>query len=59
VRWLSRDKRWRVDLIRLSCTADNRDGERFRIACDGYFLAECRTVGELAAFVDLAELEEA
>lgn len=55
----SRDGRWRVDLIKLTCTADNRDGERFRVACDGYFLTECRTVAELAKYVDLAELEEA
>lgn len=59
MRWLSRDGRWRVDLIRLSHTADNRDGERFRVARDGYFQTECRTVAELAEYVDLAELEEA
>jgi hypothetical protein len=59
VRWQSRDGRWRVDLIRLSHTADHRDGERFRLARDGYFQAECRTVAELAEFVDPAELEEA
>jgi hypothetical protein len=58
-RFLSRDRRWRVDIIRLSCTADHRDGERFRIARDGYFVAEARTVEELSRHVDPAELEEA
>ncbi|MGH3401026.1 MAG: hypothetical protein ACRDRJ_00660 [Streptosporangiaceae bacterium] len=59
MRWKSRDGRWRVDLIRLSGTADHRDGDRFRIARDGYFLAEARTVEELSRHVDPAELEEA
>jgi hypothetical protein len=59
VQFRSRDGRWRVDIIELSNTADHRDGQRFRIAHDGYYLAECRTVGELAEYVDLAELEEA
>jgi hypothetical protein len=57
MRFTSRDGRWRVDLIRLRLTSDNRDGERFRVAHDGYFIAEVATLDELAQHVDLAELE--
>ena len=59
MRLVSRDGRWRVELIRLIATSDHRDGERLRIHCDGYFAAEQRTITELAALVDLAELEQA
>jgi len=47
-----------VDLIELKGTSDNRDGQRLRISCDGYFIAEARTVAELGHHVDLSELEE-
>jgi hypothetical protein len=56
---VSGDGRWRVDLIRLTATSDHRDGEWLRIHCDGYFVAELRTITELAVLVDLAELEQA
>lgn len=59
VRLVSGDGRWRVDLIRLTATSDHRDGEWLRIHCDGYFVAELRTITELAVLVDLAELEQA
>lgn len=59
MRWRSRDGRWRVDIIELAGSADHRDGERFRISRDGYFIAEVRTVDELREHVDLACLEEA
>lgn len=59
MRWKSKDGRWRVDIIRLSNTADHRDGERFRIARDGYFITEARNVAELRAYLDPSELEEA
>ena len=55
----SKDGHWRVDLIRLSDTGTNRDGEWIRITRRGYFVAEVRTVEELARYVDPAELEEA
>jgi hypothetical protein len=58
MRYVSRDRRWRVDLIWLSCTSDNRDGEWLRVHRDGFYFAEFRSVAELAAHVDLAELEE-
>jgi hypothetical protein len=57
VRLKSRDSRWRVDLIRLTATSDHRDGEWLRVHPDGYFVAEVRTVTELATHVDLAELQ--
>jgi hypothetical protein len=47
-----------VDVIRLTLTGNHRDGERLRVARWGFFVAELRTVEELASFVDLAELEE-
>jgi len=59
VRLVSRDGRWRIDLIRLIATSDHRDGEWLRIHCDGFFVAEYRTLAELAVLVDLAELEQA
>jgi hypothetical protein len=59
VRLKSRDGRWRVGLIRLTATSDHRDGEWLRAHRDGFFVAEVRTVAELAAHVDLAEMEEA
>lgn len=35
-RFLSRDGRWRVDLIRLTATSDQRDGERLRVHRGGF-----------------------
>jgi hypothetical protein len=58
VRFRSRDGRWIVELIRLSGTGGNRDGERFRVLHDGFFVAEARGVDELSRYVDLADLEE-
>jgi hypothetical protein len=55
----SEPRPWRVDLIRLTATSDHRDGEWLRVHRDGFFVAEVRTVAELAGQVDLAELEEA
>jgi hypothetical protein len=58
VRFRSRDGRWVVELIRLSGTSDNRDGERFRILHDGFFVAEARDLMELSRYVDLADLQD-
>lgn len=55
----SRDGSWTVDVIRLSLTGNHRDGEKLRVSRWGWFVAELRTVEELADYVDLAELEEA
>ncbi|MGH3272893.1 MAG: hypothetical protein ACRDNZ_01020 [Streptosporangiaceae bacterium] len=59
MRLRSADGRWRVDLIRLSCTSDHRDGEHLRISWDGYYIAEVRTLDELSTYLNPAELEEA
>jgi hypothetical protein len=47
-----------VDPIPLIATGDHRDGDWLRIHCDGYFIAELRTITELASLVDLTELQE-
>jgi hypothetical protein len=58
VRFRSRDGQWTVDVIQLGATSDHRDGQRFRIARGGYFIAEARSIEELAQHVDLADLDE-
>jgi AP2 domain len=58
VRCRSRDGEWTVDVIRLSCTGNHRDGERLRVSRFGFFEAELAAVEDLASLVDLAELEE-
>jgi hypothetical protein len=57
-RFRSRDGRWTVDLISLSATGNNRDGERFRVLQDGFFVAEARDLNELSRYVDLSELQD-
>ena len=52
----SADGQWTVDAIRLALTGTGRDGEWLRIARWGWHVADVRTVRELAAIVDLAEL---
>ena len=60
VRLRSPDGRWTIDVIRLSLTSDHRDGEWLRVSCDGYFIAECRTLDDVRRHVDLGDfLEEA
>jgi hypothetical protein len=59
VRFTSADGRWIVDVIWLSLTGNHRDGECFRIARDGYFVGEARTVAELADYLDITCLTEA
>ena len=54
----SRDGEWTIDVINLTLTGTHRDGQRLRVARWGWFIAELRTVEELANMVDLAELEE-
>ncbi len=59
MRFRSADGEWTVDVIRLSLTSNNRDGEWLRVAYLGFHVAEVRTPQELGRFVDLAELQEA
>jgi hypothetical protein len=58
VRFATPDGQWRVDVIRLSGTSDNRNGEWYRIAQYGIFTAEVRTTQELGTIVPMSELEE-
>jgi hypothetical protein len=55
-RWTAPDG-WVVDVIRLSLTGTGRDGTWLRIRRRGFWVADVRTVAELAAFVPLASLE--
>jgi hypothetical protein len=55
----SADGEWTVDVISLSLTGNQRDGEWFRVSRCGWFVAELRSVCELAALVNISELAEA
>ncbi|MGA3155655.1 MAG: hypothetical protein ACLPN6_05950 [Streptosporangiaceae bacterium] len=59
MRLRSADGDWRIDVIRLSLTADGRDGEWLRICHRGFYVAEVRSVRELSRFVKLSDLQEA
>jgi hypothetical protein len=48
---------WTVEVVRLSGTPDNRDGEWLRVCQYGYHTADVRSVGELAQWFRLADLE--
>jgi hypothetical protein len=56
-RYRSRDGQWTVEVVTLSCTPNNRDGSWVRLRRYGYYWADVRDPSELAAWVDLAELE--
>ena len=58
MRFRSADGQWTVEVIRLTLTGSNRDGECFRVCHYGFYVAEARTIDELREHVDLAELEE-
>jgi hypothetical protein len=59
MRCRSADGQWQVDVILLSLTSDNRDGEWLRVSRWGLHVGDVRTVDELREYVDLADLEEA
>lgn len=48
---------WTVEVVRLSGTSDNRDGERLRVCQYGFYTADVRSIAELAQWFPLAELE--
>jgi hypothetical protein len=50
---------WTVEVVRLSGTPDNHDGEWFRVCQFGWWTADVRTIAELERWFPLAELEEA
>jgi hypothetical protein len=57
VRVRSADGEWVIDVIRLSLTGTGRDGEWLRVSWWGWFVAELRSVAELATVVDLAQFD--
>lgn len=58
-RYVNSDGRTVVDLIRLTLTGTNKDGEWFRVSRDGWLVGRVRTREQLARLVDLADLREA
>lgn len=59
MRYTSADGEWAVEVIHLALTGNNRDGEWLRVSRWGCFVAEVRSIAELSAYVNLAELEQA
>jgi hypothetical protein len=48
---------WTVEVIHLSGTPDNRDGEWLRVCRHGYHVADVRIIAELERWFPLAGLE--
>jgi hypothetical protein len=48
---------WSVEVVRLSCTPDHRDGEWLRVRYFGFHVADVRSVAELEQWFPLADLE--
>jgi hypothetical protein len=48
---------WTVEVVRLSGTPDNHDGEWLRVSQYGSWTADVRSIGELAQWFPLDELE--
>lgn len=48
-----------VEVIRLTCTPNRRDGEWLRVRYLCYWIADVRQLAELALWFALAELQEA
>jgi hypothetical protein len=59
MRWRTRDGQFVVEVIKLTGTSRNRDGQWFRVSQHGSHLVDVRSVDELAQYVDLADLVEA
>jgi hypothetical protein len=55
-RWRSSDGEWSVRLVRLNGTPNHGDGEWLRLTRFGFWVADVRTVAELADFVSLDRL---
>jgi hypothetical protein len=55
-RYRSRDGRYTVETVRLSCTPDRHDGEWVRVRFCGVWMADVRTIPDLELYVGLAEL---
>lgn len=48
---------WTVEVVRLSGTPDNHDGEWLRVSQYGWWTADVRSVAELGQWFALADLE--
>lgn len=48
-----------MEIVRLTGTPNNRDGEWIRVRQYGFYVADLRSVAELECYVALAELEDA
>ena len=59
MRWRTRDGQYTVEVMTLTGTSRNRDGEWFRLKQHGWHLVDVRSVEELAQYIDLADLVEA
>ena len=55
-RWRAADG-WTVEVVQLSCTPNHRDGMWLRVKQYSSWVADVRTVAELAQYVELADLE--
>lgn len=58
VRYRTSDGYWSVEVVRLTGTPNNHDGEWIRVRNLGFFVADVRSVVELESYVSLAELED-
>ena len=58
MKWRTRDGQFTVEVIKLTGTSRNRDGEWLRVKQHGSHLADVRSVEELARYFDLADLVE-
>jgi hypothetical protein len=59
VRWRTRDGQYTVEVVRLALTGGHKDGERIRVKQYGAHVADVRSVEDLYAYLDLADLEQA
>lgn len=55
-RYGTSDGQWTVEIVELSCTPNNRDGQWYRVRHCGFHVADVRTVAELERHIPLAEL---
>jgi hypothetical protein len=54
-RWRAGD--WTVQVVHLSVTPNHGDGEWHRVSSCGWWVADVRSVAELAQWLPLADLE--
>jgi hypothetical protein len=58
VKWRTRDGRYTVEMVRLTLTGRHEDGDWIRLNEWGYHVVDVRAPEDLAAYVDLVDLEE-